>query len=146
MNGNALNGQAALIYNYSDTGHIYANISDRARFPTLFERFSTRFGSTLSNPGLRPERAIDYEIGGGKTYFGNTRVDGAVFYSTFQNGLVNVPILFCDTTSLVNPKNCTGIGGVPGVTTAVQQTQNVGDGKFYGFELAVDSRVLRNSR
>jgi iron complex outermembrane recepter protein len=140
-NGNAPNGQAALIYNYSETGHVYANVSDRARFPTLFERFSTRFNSTLSNPNLKPERAINYEIGGGENFFGNTRLDGAVFYSTFSNGLINVPILFCDTTNPATPKNCAGAGGAPGISTAVQQTQNVGDGQFYGFEFAVDSRV-----
>src|SRR4029079_14415036 len=36
----APNIQGALIYNYDDTGHVYANISDRARFPTIMERFS----------------------------------------------------------------------------------------------------------
>jgi len=138
--GHAGNAQAALIYNYSDTGHVYANVSDRARFPTIFERFSTRFGSTLSNPSLKAERAVNYEIGGGETLF-NTRVDGAVFYSNFTDGLENVPIQFCDTTS-TTAKNCTGIGGLPGTLTNVNQTQNVGDGKFYGFEFSADSRIL----
>jgi iron complex outermembrane receptor protein len=78
--GDLSNAQGALIYNYSDTGHVHANISHRGRFPTLFERFSTRFGSTLSNPNLKAERATNYEIGGGDTFFGNTRVDGAVFF------------------------------------------------------------------
>jgi iron complex outermembrane recepter protein len=139
--GHAGNAQAALIYNYSDTGHVYANVSDRARFPTIFERFSTRFGSTLSNPSLKAERAVNYEIGGGETLFVNTRVDGAVFYSNFTNGLENVPIQFCDTTS-ASAKNCTGVGGLKGTLTNVNQTQNVGDGKYYGFEISADSRIL----
>jgi iron complex outermembrane receptor protein len=139
--GHAGNAQAALIYNYSDSGHIYANVSDRARFPTLFERFSTRFGSTLSNPNLKAERAINYELGGGDMLFGNTRVDAAVFYSDVSNALDNVPINFCDTTS-TTAKNCTGAGGRPGTLTAVIQTQNVGDGRYYGFEFSADSRLL----
>ncbi len=139
--GHAGNAQAALIYNLTDTGHVYANVSDRARFPTLFERFSTRFGSTLSNPDLKAERAINYELGGGDVLFGNTRFDAAVFYSNVTDALENVPILFCDTTS-TTAKNCTGVGGLPGTTTAVSQTQNVGSGKYYGFELSADSSIL----
>jgi iron complex outermembrane receptor protein len=139
--GHAGNAQTALIYRYSDSGHVYANVSDRARFPTIFERFSTRFGSTLSNPNLKAERTINYELGGGDTFFGNTRFDAAVFYSDISGALENVPINFCDTTS-TTAKNCTGTGGLPGTLTAVMQTQNVGDGKYYGFEFSVDSRVL----
>jgi iron complex outermembrane receptor protein len=52
-----------------------------------------------------------------------------------------VPISFCDTTS-VAAKNCTGIGGLPGTLTAVNQTQNVGHGKYYGFEFSADSRLV----
>jgi iron complex outermembrane receptor protein len=139
--GHAPNIQGAVIYNYSDTGHVYANVSDRARFPTLFERFSTRFNSTLSNPGLKAERAVNYEIGAGDTLF-NTRFDAAVFYSDVTDALENVPILFCDTTSTVNPKNCPAGGPFTGVNTSVNQTQNVGHGKYLGFELSADSRVL----
>ena len=140
--GHAGNVQGAFIYSYSDTGHVYANVSDRARFPTLFERFSTRFGSTLSNPNLKAERAVNYEIGAGDTLFGNTRVDAAVFYSDVTNALENVPINFCDTTSTVTPKNCPSGGPFTGVLTSTQQTQNVGNGKYYGFELSADSRIL----
>jgi len=148
-NGQAANVQGALIFNYSGTGHVYANVSDRERFPTLFERFSTRFNTTLSNPNLKAERAINYEIGGGDTFFhGTTRMDGAVFYSDVRDALVNVPIDFCDTTSAL-PPNCVGAGGKPGRLTStmtppvnVSQTQNVGDGKYYGFEFSADSRII----
>jgi len=33
------------------------------RFPTLFERFSSRFGSSIANPNLEPERAINFDLG-----------------------------------------------------------------------------------
>jgi iron complex outermembrane receptor protein len=140
--GHAGNAQAALIYNYTGTGHVYANVSDRARFPTIFERFSTRFGATLSNPNLKAERAVNYEIGGGDMFFGNTRVNAAVFYSDVTNALENVPIIFCDTTSAA-AKNCTGAGGLPGtlVVPAPMQTQNVGNGKYYGFEFSADATI-----
>ena len=141
--GHAGNAQAAVIYRYTDSGHVYANVSDRARFPTIFERFSTRFGATLSNPSLKAERAINYEIGGGDMFFGNTRLDAAVFYSDVSNALENVPIDFCDITSTV-AKNCTGAGGIPGTLTTVNQTQNVGDGRYYGFEFSADTTITED--
>jgi len=141
--GHAGNAQAAVIYRYTDSGHVYANVSDRARFPTIFERFSTRFGATLSNPNLNAERAINYEIGGGDMFFGNTRLDAAVFYSDVSNALENVPIDFCDITSTV-AKNCTGAGGIPGTLTTVNQTQNVGDGRYYGFEFSADTTITED--
>jgi iron complex outermembrane receptor protein len=33
---------------------------------------------------------------------------------------------------------------LPGTITPVMQTQNVGDGKYYGFEFSADTRVLDN--
>ena len=141
--GNATNVQGAIIYNYSDSGHVHFDVSSRARFPTLFERFSTRFGSTISNPNLKPERATNYEVGMGDILFGGTtRADGAVFYSQVDDALINVPIEFCDTTSPAVPKNCTGLNSLPGLVTVTQQTQNVGDGEYYGFELSLDSRII----
>jgi iron complex outermembrane recepter protein len=143
--GDLLNGQGAIIYKYSETGHLHVNISHRGRFPTLMERFSTRFGTTLSNPSLEPEVAINYELGGGDTFFGNTRVDAAVFYSQVTDALINVPILFCDTTSTATPRNCAGVGssgGNNGVSTSTMQTQNVGDGQYVGLEFSADSRIM----
>ena len=143
--GDATNVQGAIVFNYRDTGYVQFNVSSRARFPTLFERFSTRFGSTLSNPDLKPERATNYEVGQGDTFFGGRlRADYAIFYSDVEDALVNVPINFCDTTTPVTPKNCTGLNGQPGVNVLPppQQTQNVGDAKYYGFEFAIDGQVV----
>src|SRR6201996_4174284 len=57
--GSALNGQGAVIWNATDTSSYYFNVSDRTRFPTLMERFSTRFGQAASNPDLKAERAAN---------------------------------------------------------------------------------------
>ncbi len=54
--------QGAIIYSYSDTGKVHADISSRTRFPTLFDRYSTRF-DTRCHPDLDPERSTNYEIG-----------------------------------------------------------------------------------
>lgn len=59
----AFNWQAAAIWRYSDTAQLYASVSDRSRFPVLWELYSTRFGNAAPNPDLGPERATNYELG-----------------------------------------------------------------------------------
>ncbi len=58
----SVNGQLAAFWNYGG-GRLNASISNRTRFPTIFERFSTRFGTAIPNPDLQTERATNYEIG-----------------------------------------------------------------------------------
>ena len=115
-NMDAFNGQAAVIWRFSDTGRGYASMSDRTRFPTIFERFSSRFGGAVSNPALKPERAINYEIGASEQVFGNTRVDGALFLSDVDDAIQQVNVLYRGTS--------------------VTQSQNVGTALDRGVELS----------
>ena len=48
----ALNWQTAAIWRYSEAKQIYFSVSDRARFPTIFELYSQRFGNAIPNPNL----------------------------------------------------------------------------------------------
>lgn len=114
----AFNWQTAAIWRYSETGRLHASVSDRARFPTIFELYSTRFGTAVANPNLGPERATNYEIGWREQLAHNVRVSGAVFYSDVKNLIQTVQLS-------------------PGVT----QTQNVGDGHFYGVEASAEVQV-----
>jgi iron complex outermembrane receptor protein len=59
----AFNWQTAAIWRYSDTGDVHFSVSDRTRFPTIFELYSQRFGTAIPNPNLGPERATNYELG-----------------------------------------------------------------------------------
>jgi iron complex outermembrane receptor protein len=117
----ALNGQAAATYHLSDTAKVYADVSDRTRFPTLFDRFSSRFGGAISNPGLRPERAVNWEIGGAARLTPTLQAEGAVFYSDVHDMIVSVPLIF--------------------EGTAVVQSQNVGSGKYYGWEVSLKAQA-----
>ena len=119
--GDALNGQAALIWRASDSASYYANISDRTRFPTIFERFSTRFNSAASNPGLKAERAANIELGTTQI-LGGLKLDGAIFYSDVSDVIASV--------ILPAP--------APVGTT---QSQNVGQGTYYGLEAAVSGMI-----
>jgi iron complex outermembrane receptor protein len=116
--GDATNWQTAVIYRYNDRGQVHASISDRGRFPTFFELYSTRFGTATPNPDLSAERATNFEVGWEKTGSGGTRFGGAVFYNDVED-LVQTVVL-------------------PNGTT---QAQNVGNGRFYGLEVFFDARV-----
>ncbi|MBS0235326.1 MAG: TonB-dependent receptor [Proteobacteria bacterium] len=117
----ALNWQTALVYRYNDTGNVHFSVSDRTRFPTIFERFSSRFGGATSNPGLLPERAVNYEVGWANKFAPNSQMSAAVFYSDVTNIIQSVPFIYDGT--------------------AYTQSQNVGDGNYYGIEYSVDYGV-----
>jgi iron complex outermembrane receptor protein len=85
----AWNWQAAAIYRYSRSGTVHADVSDRARFPTLFERYSTRFDAKDPNPNVPPERARNYEVGVSDTLFPGLHVSTSVFYSDIEDSIQN---------------------------------------------------------
>ena len=87
-NAQAWNAQGRLDWGQGDSA-LHLSVSSRARFPTLFERFSSQFGTAQPNPELKPERATNVELGGSKAY-GPIRVEGAIFYSRLNDALVSV--------------------------------------------------------
>lgn len=117
----AFNWQIAAVHDYSGTGQVHASVSSRARSPIFFELYSTRFGTAVPNPDLGPERATNFEVGFKDQIGDNTRVEASVFYNDINNLIQTVQV----------------VGGA----TPQTQTQNVGDGEIYGFELALDTRV-----
>jgi len=117
----AWNGQVAAIYSLSPTGKVHASVSSRTRFPTLFDRYSTRFGTRDANPFLKPERATNYEIGWSDYLTRTLRVTTTVFYSDLKDSIQNVSY---------------GTGGKSIVGINV-------DGEHYGVELSVEWAVMR---
>ncbi|MGH6997571.1 MAG: TonB-dependent receptor plug domain-containing protein, partial [Phenylobacterium sp.] len=115
---NAWNWQAAARWRLSDAAALHASVSSRTRFPTLFERFSSRFGTAIPNPNVKPERARSFELGG-EMQIARVNVSGALFYSDIEDALIQVPVALGPPFGTVN------------------QTRNAGDGEYYGAELAV---------
>lgn len=124
----ALDGQAAVVWRAGDATRLHASVSSRARFPTLMERFSSRFGAAIPNPDIDPERATNYELGLDFNPIQSFHLNGAVFYSDVRDALVSIPVAFAAP-----------IGNV-------SQTKNLGDGQYFGFELAATADVLDNLR
>jgi len=119
----AVNAQAALLWRHDRSGEWHVSVSDRARFPVIFELYSTRFGFATPNPDLGAERATNLELGWTRLFAGGVRGTAAVFYSDVRN-LIQTVVL-------------------PDTTT---QTQNVGDGEFSGIEVAIDVPVSASLR
>ena len=114
-NDDAWNWQAAAIYRLSDAGRVHASVSDRTRFPTLWERFSTRFGTAQPNPGLKAERAQNYEIGWTDMVQPGLTLGATAFYSDVKDVIQGV-----------------------NVGPDLYENKNVGDGDYYGFELKAE--------
>lgn len=119
-NADAWNAQGRLDWTPSADSAVYASLSSRARFPTIFERFSSRFGGAVSNPALKAERATSYEIGG-SVKRGVVTLAGAVFYSDIADAIVAFPFIY--------------------EGQAVSQSRNVGKGENYGVEASFDAAL-----
>ncbi|MFC6443940.1 TonB-dependent receptor, partial [Shinella zoogloeoides] len=111
----SLNWQTAAIWRPTAVTELHASVSSRTRFPNMFERFSTRFDTALPNPDLGPERAVNFEVGGETELTDTWRGSGALFYSDVKDVIQSV-----------------------GVNATTGQNQNVGDGRYYGFELTTE--------
>lgn len=113
----AWNAQGRVDWQRDDGLEAHVSLSSRARFPTLFERFSSQFGTAEANPGLKPERATNAEIGG-SWRMGGLTVSAAAYYSWLTDALVSVR----------TPAN-------------LNRRENLGSADYYGAELAVDYRL-----
>lgn len=115
----ATNYQGALNYRYSDTGTVHFAVSNRTRFPNMFERFSSQFGGAVSNPWIDPERSLNIEIGVAETFGPGIQIETALFHNKVDDSIQPV-------TVVVNGQNFT-------------QRQNVGEATFKGAEIAVST-------
>ncbi|MEZ5734232.1 MAG: TonB-dependent receptor [Novosphingobium sp.] len=119
-NADAINGQGQLIWIPDEDTRVHAGISSRARFPSIFERFSSRFGGAVSNPDLKAERATNFEIGAARE-FGALRAESSVFYSRLSDVIVAFPLIYQDQP--------------------VTQSRNLGSGDYYGVELSINAKL-----
>ena len=120
-NSYATNYQGAVIYRFSESSKLHVSISDRTRFPTMFERFSSKFGGAISNPWLQPERARNLEIGISGILAKGLSGEAAIFHNHVDDAIQSVPIIYK--------------GG------SYTQSQNVGEATYQGVELGLTSSI-----
>ncbi|OPX95292.1 MAG: FhuE receptor precursor [Syntrophorhabdus sp. PtaB.Bin006] len=114
----AWNPQFGLFYLMTETGKLHASVEKKTRFPSIKDRYSSTFGSRIANPSLKPEKAVNYEVGYEDVFLKKIRFKTTVFYNDITNQFQNVRV--------PDPDN-------PGST--VQQQQNIGKVEQYGMEL-----------
>jgi iron complex outermembrane receptor protein len=117
-NKDALNGELAIERQYSDSGAVHFTYADRARFPTLFEMYSTRFSSFVNNPDLQPERSHYGQAGVVDTLAG-THVVANVFLVRVDHAIDAV-----------------------GISPTVSEDKNVGVEHREGYEVEVSRNFL----
>jgi iron complex outermembrane receptor protein len=116
-NAQGWNGQGRIDWTPAEGTEAHVSVSSRVRFPTLFERFSSQFGTAEPNPDLKPERATNFEIGGSQS-FGAVKASAALFYSHLTDALVSVR----------TPAN-------------LNRRENLGSADYYGGEITLDATL-----
>ncbi|ATI79674.1 TonB-dependent receptor plug domain-containing protein [Sphingobium yanoikuyae] len=132
------NPQGRFDWQASDALSLHASLSSRARFPTIFERFSQRFNTAIPNPDLKAERATNAEIGGSWSQ-GSIRLEGALFYSWVRDAIFSVPTPAYPCTASTTPPAVPTTGCA---LTNLSQSRNVGKGEYYGIELSASATLL----
>jgi iron complex outermembrane receptor protein len=122
---NAWNPQGGLFYSLTDTARINFSISQKTRFPTIKDKYSFRLGAAIPNPDLKPEQALNYELGYQDALFKRIALKTAVFYREIRDYILQVTV--------PDPSN-------PGKTTL--QNQNVGHVDQFGFEIEFNASVI----
>jgi iron complex outermembrane recepter protein len=124
----AFNPLASLSYSVADSGTVFFTFAHKSHFPTLKDRYSTKNGKSIPNPGLLPERAHNYTLGYSHAFARNTMAQIELFrsdvYDAIQNA--NVPSQY--------QNQCSSIG-----TWLCQQSVNIGDEAHRGIEFSIRS-------
>ncbi len=119
-----LNAQAGIFYDITENHQVRFTYARKNRFPTMFQRYSTRFGRQIPNSLLGPETANHVELGY-RSFIGNwLTLNGAAYYSRIKGKIVTVQV--------PNPKS-------PYWT--VDFSRNLDETSLYGLELSGEFRL-----
>ena len=119
------NAQAGVVGDVGP-GALRASVSRKVRFATMFERYSYRLGNGLPNPGLKPEAAVNYEIGYLWKVTPALTLDASAFVSDFDDII----------------QSATVRAGPP----VVSQSQNIGEARISGVELSARAELPSGAR
>jgi iron complex outermembrane receptor protein len=111
--------QAGIFYQIRANHRVHLTYARKNHFPTMAQRYSTRFGSTLPNPGLGPEIANHFELGYTGSFAGMVSLHTAVYYSALTGKVV--------TVQLPNPHY---------PSASVDYARNLDKTAFYGIEIS----------
>lgn len=113
-------GQLGVFYEFAEDHELRATYARKNHFPSMNQRYSTRYGSELPNPNLQPEVADHYELGY-KGNFSRFSLNTAVYYSELADKIISIEI--------PNPSQ---------PSSTVDFSLNLDEVSFYGFELGAE--------
>ncbi|MEN8202081.1 MAG: TonB-dependent receptor [Bacteroidota bacterium] len=102
-------------YQLGQLHYLNANLSRKNRFPTMRDRYSYRLGKSIPNPDLFSESSWNFDLGYACIPGSLFQLKTTVFYSYLNNAIQEV--------YGVDPDN-----------SAIYQSQNTGNARFYGWE------------
>ncbi len=121
-----LQGIIFAAWNAYNTTHI--NIGKKSNLPSLKDRYGTPWGERIANPDLKPESAINYEIGHSFDYDA-THLSAVAFFNHLSNMFVIKESYTGCTSPSNNNRGCTKL-------------ENVDQGYSYGVELALSQGLF----
>jgi iron complex outermembrane receptor protein len=111
--------QAGVFYKITPNHELRITYARKNHFPTMAQRYSTRFGRSLPNPSLGPETAGHFEFGYSGNIARKLNLDSAVYYSEIGGKIVQV-----GWPSPNRPMN------------SLDYSRNLDRSAFWGFEIA----------
>lgn len=122
----AYNIQGGAFYQLLDDLQVHASIAHKTRFPTIKDRFSYRLGSALPNPGLSPEKTLNYELGLSGKAFDAVDYGANLFFSQIDSTIdsVTLPNSSCSTPPCFQLQN---IGQQENLGTEIFATAQIND-------------------
>lgn len=131
--------QGALYYDISQSSSVHFSVAKKENLPTIKDRYTTKWGNYASNADLKPESAINYELGYDFN-FNDTQFSVVGFYNDMTD-------MFYD--SLIYENRCAnyataGTGRNPKPTNSCYQRINTDKGYTYGGEISVEQGFFDN--
>lgn len=124
---NAFNPQTILSYKAKEGLTFYGSISKKSNMPTLKDRYSSKFGDYVLNPGLDSERSTTYELGSNWAVNENHYAKTALFLTKTKDYIASYSgVPNSDSTLGCVGANC-------------KQMQNFDQEEHKGVELTLDS-------
>jgi iron complex outermembrane receptor protein len=84
--------QAGVFYDITPHHQVHLTYARKNHFPNMSQRYSTRFGRNLPNPGLGPEIANHFELGYAGALFDSFTINTALYYNLMTGKIVDVEV------------------------------------------------------
>lgn len=117
----AFNAQAGIFHALTSASRLRFTFARKTRLPTIKDRYSYRLGQAIPNPGLREERANNWEAGYSHLLGRATLVEAALFLNQISNSTERF---------FVQPN--------------IYQLRNLGEARHLGGEFGLRSNLTRS--